>query len=225
MAAHYFLSAVPPRRSGSMAAPTDRSPRKLHKERSRTRIKEITNETRYQKPRVTTPLCPPLQPPPLHPHCPNFPPPVEPLSRLARTAGLSSASRSPTRHFCLPLFATSLTLAHRGLLVFPLATVLEEVLSRLVSTTIVLRVAPPAVVVRSVIRALQVHAHEGMPGLELVEPRGRSLGRGRVGLAFHPEDVPIVEPSPLTPRPGFRPLLLRCPAPQVGQGDWWHGPT
>ena len=65
----------------------------------------------------------------------------------------------------------------RGLLVFPLVTVREEVISRLASTTIVFRVAPPAVVARSVIRALQVHDPEGMPGLELVEPRGRSLLR------------------------------------------------
>jgi len=82
----------------------------------------------------------------------------------------------------------------------PLVTVLEEVVSRLVSTTIVLRVAPPAVVVRPVIRALQVHAREGMPGLELVEPRGRPLlrpGWGRVGLAFLPEDVSLVKPPPL----------------------------
>jgi len=63
-----------------------------------------------------------------------------------------------------------------------------------VSTTIVLRVAL-AMVVWSVNRALQVHAREGMPGLELVEPRGSSLlrpGCGRVGLAFLPEDVPLL---------------------------------
>ena len=57
------------------------------------------------------------------------------------------------------------------------------------STTTVLRVAPPAVVVRSVIRALQVQAREGMPGLDLVEPRGRSFlragwGRGRACLSL-----------------------------------------
>jgi len=75
-------------------------------------------------------------------------------------------------------------------LVFPPVTVLEEVVYRLVSTTIVLRVAPPAVVVRSVIRALQVHAREGMSGLELAIPRGRAFlcpGRGRVWLAFLPD--------------------------------------
>jgi len=88
--------------------------------------------------------------------------------------------------------------------------VLEGVVSRLVSATIVLRLAPPTAVVRSVIRALQEHAREGIPELELVEPRGRSLlrlGWGRVGLAFLPEDVPLVESSPLAPRPGFRPLF------------------
>jgi len=56
-----------------------------------------------------------------------------------------------------------------GPLVLPPATVLEQVAPRLMSPTIALRVAPPAVVVRSVVRALQVHTREGMPGLELVE--------------------------------------------------------
>jgi len=85
---------------------------------------------------------------------PNFPSPVGPFSR--RGLHLSSA-----------FFVASLTpRPHRGLLVFPLVTVLEEVVSRLVNTTIVLR-APLAVVVRYVIRALQVHAREGMPVLEL----------------------------------------------------------
>jgi len=62
--------------------------------------------------------------------------------------------------------------------------------SRLLSTTNVLRVAPPAVAIRSVVRAPEVHAREGMPGLELVEPGGRPLlhpGGGRVRLAFLPE--------------------------------------
>jgi len=87
---------------------------------------------------------------------------------------------------------------HRGLLVLPLAivTVLEKVVSRLVITTTVLRVASPAVVVRSVIRALQVHAREGMPGLELVEPRGRSLLHPswgpRVGLPFSRRTYPLL---------------------------------
>jgi len=66
---------------------------------------------------------------------------------------------------------------HRGLLVFPLVAVLGNVVSRLVSTTIVLRVAQPAVVIRSVIRTLQVHAREGIPRIELVEPPGHSLLR------------------------------------------------
>jgi len=51
----------------------------------------------------------------------------------------------------------------RGLLVFPLVTVLEEVVSRLVSTTICSPVARPAVVVQPVIRALQVRTRECMP--------------------------------------------------------------
>jgi len=62
-------------------------------------------------------------------------------------------------------------------------------------STDVLRVAPPAVVVRSVVGALQVHAREGMSGLELVIPRGRAFlrpGRGRVWLAFLPEHVPLL---------------------------------
>src|SRR5258705_1388260 len=95
------------------------------------------------------------------------------------------------------------------------------------STTIVFPVAPPAVVVRSVLRPLQVHAREGVPGLKLVKPRGCPLlrpGWGRVRLALIPEDIPFVELSPLTPRPGFRPLLLRGPALQVRQGGCWHGP-
>ena len=95
---------------------------------------------------------------------------------------------------------------------------LEEVVPRLRSPTDVIRVAPPAVVVRSVVRALQVHTREGMPRLELVIPRGRPLlrpGWGRVRLALLPEHIPLVEVSPLAPRPSLRPLLLRRPAPQV----------
>jgi len=77
---------------------------------------------------------------------------------------------------------------HRGLLAFPLVAVLEQVVSSssLVSTTIVFRVAPPAVIVRSILRPLQLLAREGVPGLKLVKPRGRPLlrpGWGRVGLA------------------------------------------
>jgi len=64
-----------------------------------------------------------------------------------------------------------------GLLVLPPGTVLEQVVSRLLSTTNVLRVAPPAVVIRSVVPALEVHAREGMPRLELVESGGRPLLR------------------------------------------------
>jgi len=89
------------------------------------------------------------------------------------TAGLhlSSASRSPTRHFCFPPLRRLLDpRPHHGLLVFPLVAVLEQVVSRLASTTNVFRVTPTAVVVRSVVRALQVHTREGMPGLELVRP-------------------------------------------------------
>src|SRR5258705_6102687 len=57
-----------------------------------------------------------------------------------------------------------------GLLVLPPVTVLKQVFPRLVSPTVILRVAPPAVVVRSVVGALQVHTREGMPRLELVVP-------------------------------------------------------
>ena len=77
-------------------------------------------------------------------------------------------------------------------------TILEEVVSRLVSATVVLRVAPPAMVVRSVLPAFQAHAPEGMPGLKLVEPCGRSifrLGYGRASLAFFLEDVARVQLS------------------------------
>jgi len=142
-----------------------------------------------RSPRVTTPLAPPLRPPPrpppppsLHPHCPDFPPPAGPFSRRGC---FSSASRSPTRHFCFPFFVASLTLTHMTLthITVPLVAVFEKVVSRLVSTTIVLRVAPPAVVVR-----LLSVLFKYMPGLELVEPRGCSLlrpgrGRGRACLS------------------------------------------
>jgi len=64
---------------------TDRVPRKLHKEREAEPAPKMKPDTR--SPRVTTPVAPPLRPPPpppLHPHCPNFPPPVEPrLTRLS----------------------------------------------------------------------------------------------------------------------------------------------
>jgi len=50
-----------------------------------------------------------------------------------------------------------------------------------------------------------------MPGLEpLLRP-----GWGRIGFAFFPENVAPVELSPLAPRPGFRPLLLRGPTLHV----------
>jgi len=58
---------------------------------------------------------------------------------------------------------------------------------RLLGPTDVLRVAPPAVVVWSVVRALQVHTREGMPGLQLVETCSSLLlrpGGGRVRLSF-----------------------------------------
>ena len=64
------------------------------------------------------------------------------------------------------------------------------------------------------------HTREGMPRLELVVPRGRPLlrpGWDRVRLAL-PENVTLIELSPLAPRPGFRPFFLRCPAPEVRQG-------
>jgi len=96
----------------------------------------------------------------------------------------------------------------------------------LVSTTTVFRITPPTVVVRSVIRPLQVHAPESVPGIKLVIPRGRPFlrpGWGRVRLAILPEDILFVELSPLTPRPGFRPHLLRVPALQMSQGGWWLG--
>jgi len=70
----------------------------------------------------------------------QFPPgwavlPTWVLRKKARAAGLhlSSASRSPTRHFYFPFIFDPRP--HHGLLVFPLVTVLEEVASRLVSTT------------------------------------------------------------------------------------------
>jgi len=159
---------------------------------------------------------------PSDPSLSQFPPPVEPSPQhgcYARSLRPPGCTYHPPAGRPRATSASLLRLLldprpHRCQLSFPLVPVLEEVVSRLMSTTIVFRVAPPAVVVRSVIRALQVHAREGMPGLGLVEPRGRSLlrpGWGRVGLVFLPGDVPIVEPSPLAPRPGFRPLLFRMP--------------
>jgi len=80
------------------------------------------------------------------------------MLRKPKTARLhlSSASRQPTRHFCFPLRLLLDPCPHRGLVVFPLVAVLEEVVSRLVSTIIVFRVAPPAVVARFVPRPLQI---------------------------------------------------------------------
>ena len=63
------------------------------------------------------------------------------------------------------------------------------------SAAYVIRVAPPTVVVRSVVGTLQVHTREGMPRLELVVPRDRPLlrpGWGRVRLAFFSEQVTFV---------------------------------
>jgi len=86
-----------------------------------------------------------------------------------------------------------------GLLILPPRA---EVVARLLHTTVVIRVAPPTVVVRSVVGALQVHTREGMPRLELVIPRGRPLLRpcwDWVRLALLPEYVTLVQVSPLAP--------------------------
>ena len=122
--------------------------------------------------------------------------------------------RQEVTHSPLPLPPSRLLLdscPQLGLLILPPRAVLEEVVSRLLRSTVVLRVAPPAVVVRPVVHALQVHTREGMPGLELVEPRGcpfLRLSWGRVRLPFLPKDVTFVETSSLAPGPCFRPLLL-----------------
>jgi len=82
----------------------------------------------------------------------------------------------------------------------------------------------PAVVVRSVLRDLQKYSHEGMPGLELVGTRGRSLVRprwGRVRLAFCPEDIALVELSRLARASGHffsEALRFRC-ASEAGGND------
>ena len=72
-------------------------------------------------------------------------------SLLSQTPGLhlssANTSASPSSRLLLD------PRAHRGLLVFSLVTVLEEVVSRLVSITVVLRVALLAVVVWFVLRA------------------------------------------------------------------------
>ena len=88
------------------------------------------------------------------------------LPKKSRTTGLhlSSSNRSPTRDFCFP---SSSPPPHHGLLVLPLVAVLEQVASRLASTTNVLRVAPPAVVIRPVL-PFQVYAREdNLAGLSL----------------------------------------------------------
>jgi len=97
-------------------------------------------------------------------------------------------------------------------LIFPPRAVLEQVVARLLHTTVVVRVAPPTVVVRPIVYALQIHTREGMPRLELVEPRGCPFfgpGWGRVRFPLFSEYVTFVEVSPLTPRSGFWPFLSR----------------
>jgi len=92
----FYLNPVcrPAPRSGSMAAPspplrrqimrTDRAARKLRKGReAEPALRKLQMKPDTRSPRVTTPHAPPLRPPPprppppppLHPHCPNFPPP------------------------------------------------------------------------------------------------------------------------------------------------------
>ena len=80
--------------------------------------------------------------------------------------------RQEVPHTPLPLPPSRLLLdpcPQLGLLVLPPRAALEEVVPRLRSTTYVIRVAPPAVVVRSVVRALQVHTRKGVLRLELVK--------------------------------------------------------
>src|SRR5258706_114939 len=103
MAAHYFFllfSAVPPwyvkhPRAGTVAAPPTKG-REAEPAPSKLQKKPDT-----RSPRVTTPLGSPLRPPPpppLHPHYPNFPPPVEPFSRhgyFARSLGLPGCTYHP----------------------------------------------------------------------------------------------------------------------------------
>jgi len=115
---------------------------------------------------------PPPPPAPLPPHrCPNFPPLAVlsvPRRWSARSRALQRCTSHPPRG---PPHATSafpfrLLLGPRpqcGLLVFPPVTVLEQVVSCLLCPTVVLRVTPPAVVIRPVVHALQIHTREGMP--------------------------------------------------------------
>ena len=96
-------------------------------------------------------------------------------------------------------------------------------------------------VVQPVPRAFQVYAHDGMPGLELVEPRGRPLlrpGWGWICLPFFLENVaPAIELSPLHHDRASghffsEPLRFRCarevggkghrtPLAYTGAGIWW----
>jgi len=97
--------------------------------RSRTGIKEITNETRYQKPVCHYSACSSTSSSASSASASStssslsqfsstggavFPTWV--LRKKSRAAGLhlSSASRSPMRHFCFPFFVVSLTLAHNA---------------------------------------------------------------------------------------------------------------
>jgi len=89
---------------------------------------------------------------------------------------------------------------HRGLLVFPLVASLEQVVYRFVSTTIVFRVAPPAVVVWSVLRPLQVHARE--ESSEAV--RFSALAGVGSGLPFSRRTYPLLSYVPGTSGSQFR---------------------
>ena len=147
-------------KSGFPRSPTPRKDithqtRKLQRKENRS----CTKETRYQESAghysacSSTPpasaSCTPSSPASPGSACPSFPPPVEPSSQhgcFARSLG------PPGCTYHLPVGHPRATRPDRRLLVFPLVVVLEQVVSRLVSTTIVSQVAPPAVVVWFLLR-------------------------------------------------------------------------
>jgi len=140
---------------GSTLAPPSADPKSAMKshqgnckgKRSRTRIKEITNETRYQKPAghysaSTSSATTSAPASSASSSLSQIPPPVGPFSRrgcFARSLGPPGCtSPPPVDRPCAtsasPLRCLLGPRPHRGLLVFPLVTALEEVVSRLVST-------------------------------------------------------------------------------------------
>jgi len=213
MAAHYsiqFLSAVPVRRSGSMAAPSPLSSGELSALKESTkeiqyvktreaRTKESTQfkkteentkkRTQYQEHAGHYSACSSRRPSPpsLLPRCPNCPPPVEPPFRhircfaRSRTAGLHlSVAHAP---LLLPLFVASFALTHTTAC---WSFHLQQCLNR---WPLVWRVplSFSGSNHQQWLSGLFSVLSKYTPGLEPVEPRGRPLLRSgwyRIGFAI-----------------------------------------